>query len=149
VSGGRIAVLSAAALLLAVGCDRAAPPEEAPSEAPVPAEPAADALPDTALTAVVRRTGERSYVLYGRTGAARTLQVTVEDGHYVLFGPVEVPVQGGDFRLEMTVGESGMSSVFAYVSDPEGLHQWVIPIPDGAERVHWGPGAERLQEPAA
>jgi hypothetical protein len=147
VSGGRIAVL-AAALLLAAGCDRAPPPEEVPPAAPAGAEPAADALPDTALTAVVRRTGERDYVLYGRTAAARTLQVSVEDGHFVLFGPVEVAVRDGDFRVEMTVGESEMSTIFAYLADPDGQHQWVIPIPDGAERVHWGPGAERLQEPA-
>jgi hypothetical protein len=136
-------------MLLAAGCERAAPPAELPPAEPVAAEPAADAQPDTALTAVVRRTGERSYVLYGRTGAARTLRVSVEDGHFMLFGPIEVPVRDGDFRVEMTVGASGMSSVFAYVFDLEGQHQWVIPIPDGAERVHWGPGAERLQEPAA
>jgi hypothetical protein len=144
-----IALAAALAMVAAPACERA--------ERPPAAEPPADTAPpgvlareDTLLLAVVRREGEGSYVLHGRTEAAEALQLTVEDGHFVLFGPEDLPVRAdGTFRISFTIDPTEFSTVYAYVVDPEGTGQWVIPIPLDAERVEWGTGSERLPDPGA
>jgi hypothetical protein len=141
----------AAALLLAAapGCERAERPPAAQAPADT-APPGVLAREDTLLLAVVRREGEGSYVLHGRTEAAETLQFSVEDGHYVLFGPAELPVRDdGTFRISFAIDPTEFSTVYAYLVDPGGTGQWVIPIPLDAERVEWGPGSEAFPDPGA
>jgi hypothetical protein len=149
--------LSAAALLSLAACqddgaaNRPAPSDSATAHAAdsvprdmAPAAPAspADTAPRTSapqasanLTGTVTKLGERRYTLDGRTRGATTVQLTVEDGHDVLYGPVDVPVTGGGFRAEVTLEPTQRRTVYAYLSDPEGKRQWVVPIPLDSARV--------------
>lgn len=127
------------------GCDTDAADEPArvlpvDSAAVPPAEAAVDtaaAMPDTALTVTVVRRGERRFSLEGRTRAADALEVTVEDGHNVLYGPTSVEVADGAFRTELAVSPTPMETVYAYITDPAGTRQWVVPIPLDSARVRW------------
>lgn len=106
--------------------------------APVPAmtvAPAATAADGPALTGEVVRLGEGRYRLSGRTPGVQTLELSVEDGHDVLYGPVEVPVTGGAFQAEIELEPTRMPRVFAYLTEPAGTRQWVVPIPLDSARV--------------
>ncbi|HEY7768291.1 hypothetical protein [Longimicrobium sp.] len=149
--------LSAAALLSLVACqddagaDRAAsadsitvaaadsvPRDTASPTPPPPVDTAArtSAAPaDANLTGMVTKLGERRYTIDGRTRGATTVQLTVEDGHDVLYGPVDVPVTGGSFRAEVTLEPTQRRIVYAYLSEPEGKRQWVVTIPLDSARV--------------
>ena len=145
--------LSAALLSLAAcrddgGASRTAAADSTAVEADIPRDtaPPAPAPPDTAtrasappadanLTGTVTKLGERRYTIDGRTRGATTVQLTVEDGHDVLYGPVDVPVAGGSFRAEVTLEPTQRRTVFAYLSDPAGKRQWVVPIPLDSARV--------------
>jgi hypothetical protein len=74
-------------------------------------------------------------VLEGRTRAASTVQLTVEDGHDVLYGPVDLPVTGGSFGTDLTLEPTDKRTVYAYLSDPAGKNQWVVTIPVDSTRV--------------
>ncbi|HEY0021520.1 MAG TPA: hypothetical protein VGB24_01380 [Longimicrobium sp.] len=87
------------------------------------------------LTGTVTKLGERRYTIDGRTRGAATVQLTVEDGHDVLYGPVDVPVTGGSFRAEVTLEPTQRRTVYAYLSDPAGKRQWVVTIPLDSARV--------------
>jgi hypothetical protein len=149
--------LSAAALLSLAACqDRGAADRPAPSDsttvaaadslprdtAPAAPAPAADtAAPASAppaeanLTGTVTKLGERRFTIDGRTRGASTVQLTVEDGHDVLYGPVDVPVTGGRFRAEVTLEPTQRRTVYAYLSEPAGRRQWVVAIPLDSARV--------------
>jgi hypothetical protein len=148
--------LSAAALLSLAACQddggagRTASADSIAVEAdsvPRDTAPAAPAPPvDTAartstppadanLTGTVTKLGERRYTIDGRTRGATTVQLTVEDGHDVLYGPVDVPVTGGGFRAEVTLEPTQRRTVYAYLSDPAGKRQWVVTIPLDSTRV--------------
>ena len=79
--------------------------------------------------------GDRRFTIDGRTRGAATVQLTVEDGHDVLYGPVDVPVTGGSFRAEVTLEPTQRRTVQAYLSDPAGNRQWVVAIPLDSARV--------------
>ncbi|HZG44101.1 MAG TPA: hypothetical protein VEY93_14230 [Longimicrobium sp.] len=150
--------LSAAALLSLAACqDRGAadrpasadsttlleaadsvPRDTAPA-APAPpvgtAAPASAPTADANLTGTVTKLGERRYTIDGRTRGASTVQLTVEDGHDVLYGPVDVPVTGGRFRADVTLEPTQRRTVYAYLSEPAGKRQWVVTIPLDSARV--------------
>ena len=106
-----------------------------------PAAPADSAA--AGLAVVLERRGARTYAIQGRTDA-RALELSVEDGHNILYGPAEIDVQGGTFRTEITLEPTDRPTVFAYVTSRDGARQWVIPIPLDLERVEWGAGAAEL-----
>jgi hypothetical protein len=145
------------ALVLAAACgdDSGDAPEPPAAEPVTPAavdSPAASttASADSAaagLAVVVNRQGERAYALWGRTDA-QALELSVEDGHNVLYGPVQIEVRGGTFSTELTLEPTNRPTVFAYVTEPGGARQWVIPIPLDGTRVEWGAGAADLPDTA-
>lgn len=141
---------AALALLALLGgaCDRA-PREEPPVDAgpalgeppPEPAAPVADSPPgesDGAIGVRVERRGEREVTVAGRT-EEETVQVSVEDGHRVLFGPAEVPVRDGRFRIDLAYEATESPTVFVYVADPLGEHQTVVPLARGDDLAAAGP----------
>jgi hypothetical protein len=147
------------ALVAAAACDGEAGDAPRPPAAE-PVTPAADsgrastaapsASADSAeagLAVVVNRRGERAYTLWGRTDA-QALELSVEDGHNVLYGPVQVEVRGGVFSTELALEPTTRPTVFAYVTEPGGARQWVVPIPLESTRVEWGAGAADLPAPA-
>lgn len=114
------------------------PRDTAPAAPTPPADTAArtSATPaDANLTGTVTKLGERRFTIDGRTRGASTVQLTVEDGHDVLYGPVDVPVTGGGFRAEVTLEPTQRRTVYAYLSDPAGKRQWVVTIPLDSARV--------------
>ena len=94
------------------------------------------------LTGHVEKLGERRYSLSGRVRGSSTVQITVEDDHDVLYGPVDVPVTGGAFRTEVSLEATQARTVYAYLSDPAGTRQWVVPIPLDSARVRIDARAE-------
>jgi hypothetical protein len=150
-------ILPAAVLLGAAACrgdadDAPRPPAAEPvTPAPDSAAASADsASADSAqggLAVVVERRAGGTYVLFGRT-EAQALELSVEDGHNVLFGPTQLAVSGGTFRTDFTLEPTNRPTVFAYIAEPNGARQWVVPIPRDGSRVVWGAGAADLSEPA-
>lgn len=152
-------VLPVAVLIGAAGCrgdaEDAPPPPAAEPVTPSAAEDSGNAAVDTSaaadsaqagLSVVVERRGT-GYVMFGRT-EAQALELSVEDGHNVLYGPAELEVRGGAFRAELTLNRTNRETVFAYLAEPSGARQWVVPIPLASDRVTWGAGAAELAEPA-
>ena len=138
------ALLRAATLLsivstAACGGDREADEAQAPPSAAAESASAAPAVPDTGLTVQVQWTGDLAYALQG-TAPVPVLQVSVEDGHNVLFGPAEVQVADGRFSIDLEIEPTEMPTVFAYITTPSGDRQWVVPIPRGQESVTWSSG---------
>jgi hypothetical protein len=141
------AALLLAAALAACGRDRTDEPARPPAQAPVLASdtpsavPSADTMPadGTTLSAVVRRTGERQYTISGQTREARALELSVEDGHNVLYGPAPLEVEGGRFSAGFALEPTDMPTVYAYITEPSGARQWVIPVPLGQAEVRFGP----------
>jgi hypothetical protein len=146
------------ALVVAAACDgdggdAPRPPAAEPvtpaadSGAHTAAPPASADSAEAGLAVVVSRRGERAYALWGRTDA-QALELSVEDGHNVLYGPVQVEVRGGVFSTELALEPTTRPTVFAYVTEPGGARQWVVPIPLESTRVEWGAGAADLPETA-
>jgi hypothetical protein len=89
----------------------------------------ADIGPDTAIRALAKHAGGRTWVLSGTSNAAGDLQVSVEDGRYVLYGPEAVPVKDGRFRVELKLPATDRpTSLRAFVGDAAGAHQAVVPL---------------------
>jgi hypothetical protein len=136
--------------LLLVACDRPEDGPAPPAGEPVAAVDSADAVvpartADSAaagLAVVAERRGG-GYLLFGRTDAAG-LELSVEDGHDVLYGPETVAVSRGAFRVEVALGPTDRETVFAYFAEAGGDRQWVVPIPLDGSRVAWGTGAAEL-----
>lgn len=125
--------------------DSAAAPAPAPSMTG-----GARAASDGAIGVRVEQPRPRELVVYGATTAAvQSLQVSVEDGHRVLFGPMDVPVRGGRFRADFAHEPSDRETVFVYVSDPEGVHQTVVPVARGAAGAAGGPPVDAAPPPPA
>jgi hypothetical protein len=106
--------------------------------------PAADSA-EAGLAVVVERRAAGEYVMFGRTQAS-ALQLSVEDGHNVLYGPADVEVSGGAFRTDLRLEPTTRPTVFVYITEPGGQRQWVVPIPLESTRVTWGAGAADLQD---
>jgi hypothetical protein len=144
-----IHLLLLAGAVLPAACERA--PERAPERpaegAPVQSDPAlypVEIEPGTALG--VRRVGSRQYMLYGSTDRATAVEVTVEDGHNVLFGPATVPVQDSRFRIDFVTAPTDRDHVFLYLTDATGSRLAVVPVDTARELTTAGP-AERLPAP--
>jgi len=147
------------AILLAAACgddaeDAPRPPAAEPVTPPAasadsadPATPPTSAAADSGpgLAVVVSRRAERSYAMWGRTDA-QALELSVEDGHNVLYGPARIEIRGGAFSTELALEPTDRPTVFAYVTEPGGTRQWVVPIPLGSTRVAWGEGAAELPD---
>jgi hypothetical protein len=124
----------------------AAPPADfavpAPRTDPLVADTGVSANPaDSVLSIEFERRGEGTYAVTGRTSAS-VLEVSVEDGHNVLYGPERVTVNGGAFRTEVAIAATSRPTVYAYVTEPGGSRQWVVPIPLNQPRVSWTGGVE-------
>ena len=90
------------------------------------ATPAVDAA-DTAIHAVAEHVGGRTWALSGTSKAAGDLQVSVEDGRYVLYGPESVPVKDGRFRVELKLPATDRPTALrAFVGDAAGRSQAVV-----------------------
>lgn len=147
---GWMRVLPCALVLAACDAGSGDAPQPPAGEPVTPAPDSGAAAADSAqagLAVVVSRRAERSYALWGRTDAA-ALQLSVEDGHNVLYGPAEVEVRGGTFSTEIALEPTDRPTVFAYVTEPDGSRQWVIAIPLDGTRIRWGAGAADLPETA-
>ena len=144
------------ALVLAAACDRdPGDPPRPPAAGPVTpasdsgvasASPAADSV-QPGLAVVLNRQDNGRFAMWGRTDA-RALQLSVEDGHNVLYGPADVEVRDGTFRTDIALEPTDRPTVFAYVTEPDGARQWVVPIPLDGTRVEWGAGAAELPDTA-
>jgi len=134
--------LAAAVLALAAGaCDRggADVAKEIPAAAKLEALPAAvDSSNLAGIALRVRKESEGAYVLHGRTEAVDVLEVTVEDGERVLFGPAPVAVTDGSFRTEMRIEPTDSAVVYVYLGDPAGKRQWRVPVPRRMREVAFG-----------
>jgi hypothetical protein len=140
----RAALLLALGLVVAAGCER----EPVPARGEAPAEPGAEPAADTTLRPLeieagmalaVERTGSRQYTLHGTTEWDRVLRLSVEDGHYILFGPAEVPVSDGRFRIDLRTEPTDSEHIFFYITDLEGERRAVVPVDTADARTIAGP----------
>jgi hypothetical protein len=87
----------------------------------------------------VERTGPRALRVAGRTTFAPVVQVSVEDGHNILFGPADVPVRDGRFAVDATLEPTERARVFVYVTDPRGMSQTVVAMDRDTRSATSGP----------
>lgn len=128
-----------AALILAgslAACTQGAAPS--PGTAPTPGAPAgpapasptdaAEPQPDSPVSLAIKKIQDREYSIYGHTAQATGLKIHVEDGHNMLFGPAEVPVTDGRFRIDFMLDESAQDRAFAYIAGEAGAELAVVPF---------------------
>jgi hypothetical protein len=132
--------LLGAGLLLVGACERDPRPDSAPADVPaaegVPAGAGlypVEIAPGVAL--VVEREGSRQFRFFGTLDRARALELTVEDGHNVLFGPASVPVQDGAFRIDFVMEPTDRDHVFFYLADADGERLAVVPVDTAQPRT--------------
>ena len=101
---------------------------------------------DPALSLVVRREGEHSYLIWGRTQLREALELSVEDGERVLFGPVPLMVRDGRFRADIAVEPAGRAA-FLYVATANGAREWRVGLPRWRREVRIGPRLPRDPPP--
>jgi hypothetical protein len=129
--------------LTACGDSEPAPREDPPAGAasvsatPAPAEPEALPLTDSGLVALVRRGAGRRYHVSGETRAAGTLQLTLEDGERVVYGPAELEVEEGRFHIEFVSEPSERTQKTVYLTTADGAKQWVIAIPAESTQIRF------------
>lgn len=83
--------------------------------------------PDTTIHASAKHVGGRTWVISGTSKATDNLEVSVEDGRYVLYGPETVPVKDGRFRAELKLPATDRPTALrAFVGDAAGRHQAVV-----------------------
>ncbi len=92
---------------------------------------------DTGLSLVARREGEHGYLVWGSTRAREALDLSVEDGERVLFGPVPLLVHDGRFRADIAVELAGRAA-FLYISSANGARQWRVGLPRWRREVRFG-----------
>ena len=93
---------------------------------------------DPALSLVARREGEHGYLVWGRTRVREALELSVEDGDRVLFGPVPLLVRDGRFRADIAVERAGRAP-FLYVATADGAREWRVDLPRWRREVRIGP----------
>jgi hypothetical protein len=138
-----------AMLLLLAACERAPEAEPPPpaEQAPTQADPGLYPVEiEPGISLAVQRTGSRQFMLYGFTERTPALRVTVEDGHNVLFGPAEVPVQDRRFRIDFLIEPTDRDHVFLYLEGTDGARLAVVPVDTARALTTAGP-AERLPAP--
>lgn len=146
-----------AGLLLAVlsagcgegGAEGEAAPVDTGAAVPAPALPSGPRGESDGVIGVrVEQPRPRELTVHGAASSAdSTVQVSVEDGHNVLFGPAGVPVRGGRFRIDFAHAATDRPTVYVYVTDPAGRHQTVVPVPAGAREAAAGPSVEARPPP--
>ena len=94
---------------------------------------------DTGLSLVARREGDDGYLVWGRTTSPEALELSVEDGERVLFGPVPLLARDGRFRVDFTVEPTECPVLYLFLSDAGGERQWRVEIPRGRREVRFGP----------
>jgi hypothetical protein len=133
-------------------CERR--PEGPPPEEPVPVaepEPAAELYPPEVapgFALAVEKLGARAYQMHGWTDRAQRIRVEVEDGHNVLFGPEEIPVEAEHFALDFAIQPTDRDHVFVYVTDGAGARLAVVPVDTARSLTVVGP-RERLRPDGA
>jgi hypothetical protein len=138
-------LLLGALIVAMTGCDdperapRKAPPAAAASMAPAAVDPAPEAQPLTegGLVALVRRGAGRRYHVSGETRAAGVLQLTLEDGERVVYGPTELEVEEGRFHIEFVSEPSERTQKTVYLTTADGAKQWEIAIPAESTQVRF------------
>jgi hypothetical protein len=125
--------------------DGAAPRPASPVTRSADAAGAKETASNGDIPVDVVRTGAAALSIDGRS-ALPSVQVSVEDGHRVLFGPTDVPVRAGRFHVDVPSAETDQAAVYAYVADPSGAQQTVVRVPRGVDRVSFVPGARRRDE---
>ena len=93
--------------------------------------------PDTGLSLVARREGENGFLVWGTTRVREPLELSVEDGERVLFGPVPLLVHDGRFRTDIAI-EPGGRSPYLYVADARGSREWRIGLPRWRREARFG-----------
>lgn len=150
----RRAALLALLLATPLGCGERAPRADDDAAAAPPAgTPAAEdslypAEVEPGIALAVRKLGSRTYMLYGRTDRAALLELSVEDGHNVLFGPEVVPVENERFRIDLVTEPSDRSHVFFYIATREGERLAVVPVDTARELTTAGPAAALPELPS-
>jgi hypothetical protein len=141
----RSSPLVAALLALRVAaCERAPAPDasEAPPSAP-PAAPADESLYpveiEPGISLAVRKTGSREYMLDGYTDRTDEVTLSVEDGHYILFGPVEIGVDQQRFRIDFIIDPTDRDHIFFYLTGADGERLAVVPVDTARELTTAGP----------
>jgi hypothetical protein len=92
---------------------------------------------DPALSLVARREGEHGYLIWGRTRVREALELSVEDGDRVLFGPVPLLVRDGRFRADIAVSPG--RAAFLNVATADGAREWRVGLPRWRREVRIGP----------
>jgi hypothetical protein len=116
----------------------APPPPAATAPDPVGAPAPVDArLTDTGLVALVRRGPARRFSVSGETRATEVLQLTLEDGERVLYGPAELEVDEGHFHAEFVSEPSERTQKTVYLSTADGARQWVIQLPPDSVQIRF------------
>ena len=94
---------------------------------------------DTGLSLVARKEGDNGYLVWGRTTSPEALDLSVEDGDRVLFGPVPLLAREGRFRVDFTIEATERPMLYLFLSDAGGARQWRVEIPRGRREVRFGP----------
>ena len=141
----RAPTVALTALLAACGGDGDAPRTARELDTVTVARPSRPAPPppdsgrvetDGAIAVEVRRSGPADFSVRGETSSSAQVEISVEDGHRVLFGPATVDVVGGRFRLDLAIEQTSATDVTVFVGDPAGEHQTSLRVPlTGAESV--------------
>jgi hypothetical protein len=91
---------------------------------PTPARPDSEGV-GIAVTAAHPAPG--TWVLSGTAPGPGALELTVEDGASVVYGPESVPIRDGRFRAEVSIREVAQGRTLqAYIGDPAGMQQAAI-----------------------
>jgi hypothetical protein len=93
---------------------------------------------DTGLSLVARREGE-GYLIWGRTAARAPLELSVEDGERVLFGPVPLLLREGRFRADIALEPTRSRTVSLHIADAAGTREWRVELPRRRREVRFGP----------
>ena len=94
---------------------------------------------DTGLSLVARKDGDNGYLVWGRTTSREALELSLEDGERVLFGPVPLLARDGRFRLDFTIEPTERPMLYLFLSGAGGVRQWRVEIPRGRREVRFGP----------
>ncbi len=94
---------------------------------------------DTGLSLVARKEGDNGYLVWGRTTSRDALELSVEDGDRVLFGPVPLLAREGRFRVDFTIEPTEHRMLYLFLADAGGAPQWRVEIPRGHREVRFGP----------
>lgn len=136
---GRSSGSDAASVVDTVAAVPAAPPSSS-------AAPAGES--DGVIGVRVEQPRPRELTVHGATASADSVvQVSVEDGHRILFGPADVAVRDGRFRIDFAHEPSDRPAVFVYVGDPAGRHQTVVPVATQARAAAAGPSVDAAPPP--